>query len=85
LLSASITAIGSDRAHNLEAKDVSKKRYVDDIEDLDDSTFSLLGSRLTRIAREGIAKDRFRERRANDRQDYFASAPKVKRMRDRPE
>ena len=64
---------------------MSKKRYVDDIEDLDDSTFSMLGSRLTRITREGIAKDRFRERRANDRQDYFASAPKVKRMRDRPE
>ncbi len=74
-----------DQTHAFEAKDVSKKRYVEDIEDLDDSTYNLLGSRIARIAVEGAAKDRFRERRANDRQDHYAAAPKVKRLRDRPE
>jgi hypothetical protein len=62
---------------------VSKKRYVDSIDEMDDSTYSLLGSRVSKLAVEGGGKSRFRERRANDRGDYFAPAPKVKRMRER--
>jgi hypothetical protein len=64
---------------------VSKKRKLDNIEDIDESTYELLGSKLSKLATESHGKDRFRERRANDRQDNYASAPKVKRMRERPE
>jgi hypothetical protein len=66
-----------------EAKEVSKKRYVDAIDEMDDSTYSLLGSRVSKLAVDSGGKARFRERRANDRQDYYAPPPKVKRTRDR--
>jgi hypothetical protein len=62
---------------------VSKKRYVDDIDDIDDSTYSLLGSKVAKLAADNHGKDRFRERRANDRQDHYAPSPKVKRARER--
>lgn len=61
---------------------MSKKRYVDPIDDMDDSTFELLGSRVSRLAVDGGGKNRFRERRANDRQEYVPSQ-KSKRARDR--
>lgn len=64
---------------------MSKKRYVDNIDELDESTYSLLGSRVSKLAIDSGGKNRFRERRANDRQDYSAPSPKVKRMRDRPD
>jgi len=57
---------------------VSKKRYVDAIDDMDDSTLELLGSRVSKLA--GGGKNRLRERRPSDR-DY--TAPKSKRSRDR--
>lgn len=66
-----------------EAKEVSKKRNVDSIDEMDDSTYSLLGSRVSRLAVDSGGKSRFRERRANDRQDQYAPSPKVKRSRDR--
>lgn len=62
---------------------MSKKRNVDSIDEMDDSTYSLLGSRVSKLAVEGGGKSRFRERRANDRQDQYAPSPKVKRNRDR--
>ncbi len=62
---------------------MSKKRYVDSIDDMDDSTYALLGSRASRLAAGGGGKSRFRERRATDRQEHYASSPKVKRQRDR--
>lgn len=62
---------------------MSKKHYVDDIEDIDDSTYSLLGSKVAKLAAEHHGRDRFRERRANDRQDHYAPSPKVKRARER--
>jgi len=64
---------------------VSKKRKLDNIEDMDESTYELLGSKLSKLATDSRAKDRFRERRANDRPESYAPAPKVKRMRARPE
>jgi hypothetical protein len=64
---------------------VSKKRYLDNIEDMDESTYELLGSKLTKIAGDSRSKDRFRERRAADRQDGYAPASKVKRTRARPD
>jgi hypothetical protein len=64
-------------------REVTKKHYVDEIEDLDESAYELLGNRFSRLAKDGNGKDRFRERRANDRQDYYAPVPKVKRARDR--
>lgn len=62
---------------------MSKKHYVDDIEDIDDSTYSLLGSKVAKLAAELHGRDRFRERRATDRQDHYAPSSKVKRVRER--
>lgn len=61
---------------------MSKKRYVDAIDDMDDSMFELLGSRVSKLAVENGGKTRFRERRPNERQDS-PSSPKFKRPRDR--
>ncbi|HEX7061634.1 MAG TPA: hypothetical protein VF200_06660 [Woeseiaceae bacterium] len=58
---------------------MSKKRYVDAIDDMDDSTYELLGSRVSKLA-AGNGKSRFRERRAGERE---AQAPKAKRFRER--
>ncbi len=62
---------------------MSKKRYVDSIDEMDDSTYALLGSRASKLAVEGGGKSRFRERRANDRQEHYAPSPKLKRARER--
>lgn len=69
--------------HGFEAKEVSKKHYVDELEDMEDSAYQLLGSRFPNLAKGGNGKDRFRERRASDQQEHYAPAPKVKRARDR--
>lgn len=61
---------------------MSKKRYVDAVDDMDDSTYELLGSRVSKLAVDNGSKNRFRERRANERQDY-APSQKSKRSRDR--
>ena len=63
---------------------MSKKRDLENIEDMDESTYELLGSKLSKLATASRSKDRFRERRANDRNDGAAAAPR-KRMRDHPE
>ena len=54
---------------------MSKKHYVDDIEDIDDSTYSLLGSKVAKLAADHHGKDRFRERRASDRYDRLPPQP----------
>lgn len=64
---------------------MSKKRDLENIEDMDESTYELLGSKLSKLATASRSKDRFRERRANDRYDAAAVAPRAKRMRDHPE
>lgn len=62
---------------------MSRKHHADDLEDLDDSAYELLGNKVSRLAKEGHGKDRFRERRAGDQQDYYAPSPKLKRNRDK--
>jgi hypothetical protein len=52
---------------------------VDAIDDMDDSTLELLGSRVSKLAGNG-GKNRLRERRPSDRE--FAP-PKSRRSRDR--
>lgn len=69
----------------IEAEEVSKKRYADTIDDLDESTYNLLGSRVSKLAMHNAGKNRSRERRGNDRQDQSAPHQKMKRMRDRPD
>ncbi|MGH8193327.1 MAG: hypothetical protein ACREQ8_02850 [Woeseiaceae bacterium] len=64
---------------------MSKKRHADTIDELDESTYNLLGSRVSKLAIHKAGKNRFRERRANDGQDQNALPQKVKRMRDRPD
>lgn len=65
-----------------EAKDVSKKRDLDSIDDIDESTYELLGSKLSKLATASRSKDRFRERRASDSYDRPAVASRAKRTRD---
>lgn len=69
--------------YGFEAKEVSRKNHVEGLEDLDDSAYELLGNKVSRLAKEGHGKDRFRERRAGDRQERYAPSPKVKRTRER--
>ena len=64
---------------------MSKKRDLENIEDIDESTYELLGSKLSKLATASRSKDRFRERRADDRYDAAAAAPRAKRTRDHPE
>ena len=64
---------------------MSKKRDLDNIDDMDESTYELLGSKLAKLATASRSKDRFRERRANDRSDGAAASPRAKKMRDHPE
>jgi hypothetical protein len=52
---------------------------------MDESTYELLGSKLSKLASTSRSKDRFRERRAGDGSDGYAPASKVKRIRERPE
>jgi hypothetical protein len=53
---------------------------------MDESTYELLGSKLSKLATASRSKDRFRERRANDRYDGAAAAPpRAKRTRNHPE
>jgi hypothetical protein len=52
---------------------------------MDESTYELLGSKLSKLAPASRSKDRFRERRANDRYDSAAAAPRAKRTRDHPQ
>jgi hypothetical protein len=64
---------------------VSKKRNLENIEDMDESTYELLGSKLSKLASTGRSKDRFRERRENEGSDGYAPASKARRMRERQE
>ena len=64
---------------------MSKKRNLDNIEDMDESTYELLGSKLSKLASASRSKERFRERRANEGNDGYAPASKARRMRERPE
>ncbi|HZD51955.1 MAG TPA: hypothetical protein VE175_02815 [Woeseiaceae bacterium] len=61
---------------------MSKKRYVDALDEMDDSTYELLGSRISKLAPGTGGKSRFRERRASERRDD-RRPPKPKRPRDR--
>lgn len=62
---------------------MSKKHYLDNIDDMDESTYELLGSKLSKLATDNRSKDRFRERRAADRHDTNAPSAKVRRVRER--
>jgi hypothetical protein len=64
---------------------VSKKRNLDNIEDMDESTYELLGSKVSKLASASRSKERFRERRANEGSDGYTPASKARRMRERPE
>ena len=62
---------------------MSKKHYVEDIDDMDDSVYSILGNRVAKIAENKETKDRFRERRAGEGHEGRPHANKVKRGKDR--
>jgi hypothetical protein len=49
-----------------EVDEVSKRHYVENIDDMDDSVYAILGNRAGKIAENRETKDRFRERRAAD-------------------
>ncbi|MGH8223785.1 MAG: hypothetical protein ACREQZ_12510 [Woeseiaceae bacterium] len=61
---------------------MSKKRYVEEFDDLDDSVFDMLGNQYSKIAE---SRDRLRERHAADGQDVRQASHKHKRGRARPQ
>jgi hypothetical protein len=64
---------------------VSKKHYVENIDDMDDSVLAILGNRVAKIAENRETRDRFRERRAADGSESRPHHNKIKRGKDRSE
>ena len=62
-----------------------KRNLLDNIEDMDESTYELLGSKLSKLATDGRMKERIRERRAADQSDGYAPASRTRRLRERPQ
>lgn len=62
---------------------MSKRHYVENIDDMDDSVYAILGNRASKIAENRETRDRFRERRAPDGQDNRPQPNKIKRGKDR--
>lgn len=60
-----------------------KRNLLDNLEDIDETTYELLGSKLSKLASDGRTRERIRERRASDHADGFAPAPKTRRPRER--
>jgi hypothetical protein len=68
----------------IEVDEVSKRHYVENIDDMDDSVYAILGNRAGKIAENRETRDRFRERRAADGGEGRPHHPnKVKRGKDR--
>lgn len=68
----------------IEVDEVSKRQNVEDIDDMDDSVYAILGNRVSKIAENRETKDRFRERRAGEGESRPHSN-KIKRGKDRSE
>ena len=67
-----------------EVDEVSKRHYVENFDDMDDSVYAILGNRVGKIAENRETRDRFRERRAADGTDSRPHHPnKVKRGKER--
>lgn len=64
---------------------MSKRHYVENLDDMDESVLAILGNRVSKIAENRETKDRFRERRAADGQESRPQHNKIKRGKDRPE
>jgi hypothetical protein len=64
---------------------VSKRHYVENIDDMDDSVLAILGNRVGKIAESRETRDRFRERRAADGHEGRPQHNKIKRGKDRLE
>ncbi|HEX9851401.1 MAG TPA: hypothetical protein VGA68_00230 [Woeseiaceae bacterium] len=62
---------------------MSKKHYVENIDDMDDSVLAILGNRVAKIAENRETRDRFRERRAADGSEGRPHNNKIKRGKDR--
>jgi hypothetical protein len=66
-----------------EVDEVSKRHYVENIDDMDESVLAILGNRVGKIAENRETKDRFRERRAADGSEGRPQHNKIKRGKDR--
>ena len=66
-----------------EVDEVSKRHYVENIDDMDESVLAILGNRVSKIAENRETKDRFRERRAADGSEGRPQHNKIKRGKDR--
>lgn len=62
---------------------MSKRHYVENLDDMDESVLGILGNRVSKIAENRETKDRFRERRAADGQEGRPQNNKIKRGKDR--
>jgi hypothetical protein len=66
-----------------EVDEVSKRHYVENIDDMDESVLAILGNRVGKIAENRETRDRFRERRAADGSEGRPQHNKIKRGKDR--
>lgn len=66
-----------------EVDEVSKRHYVENIDDMDESVLAILGNRVSKIAENRETRDRFRERRAADGSEGRPQHNKIKRGKDR--
>ncbi len=62
---------------------MSKRHYVENIDEMDESVLAILGNRVGKIAENRETKDRFRERRAADGSEGRPQSNKIKRGKDR--
>ena len=62
---------------------MSKRHYVEDLDDMDDSVYSILGNRFNKIAEARETRDRFRERRAAEGPEQRPPLHKSKRSKSR--
>ncbi|HSD69151.1 MAG: hypothetical protein L0Y45_07090 [Woeseiaceae bacterium] len=62
---------------------MSKRHYVENIDDMDESVLAILGNRVSKIAENRETRDRFRERRAADGSEGRPQHNKIKRGKDR--
>lgn len=62
---------------------MSKRHYVENIDDMDESVLAILGNRVGKIAENRETRDRFRERRSADGYEGRPQHNKIKRGKDR--
>ena len=62
---------------------MSKRHHRDDLSDIEEETFAMLGSRFSKIAAHGYERGHARRRHPDSDSDRLEPARKAKRQRER--